>query len=605
MYAKEWGVSQKKLKEEKSIKKQLALKGNPGSKVSHIAPLMWGEHCVECSAPQCYHQCPLYKEREDGRCQLFTTGIIKRYELQGILGYGVEITFRRWGKLEAFCNVGQYSVGMIRGLDSILTGLAKGVKELAKGLPGNKRKWYLTQGFYKVREGLVMLLGKRKRLPQELWLAIRNEEAPFKIVVEVKTQNALKYRTVLTIKTGENDYHIPYAALHIARDEKHYLSLYPEGFYEQRTLILTALDLVTYKEGAIEKRVELPADKVKCVVWDLDETLWKGILIEDGPEGVVLDERVVAVIRELDRRGILNAICSKNDKEPAKKKLEALGLWEYFVAAQINWQPKSFNLEQIGRELNIGLDTFAFIDDSPFEREQVKNKLPMVRCFSEREIDTLLDEKCFQVPVTPDSTRRRATYKMLSLRKQEEQEWQGNIDDFLRSCEMTVTLGTPQKEEIPRCYELLQRTNQLNISGRRLTLQEVTEQIQDPQIDAWVMSCQDKFGDYGIVGFMIIDRHHAFPYLTDLVISCRVANKKVEQGLLLWLAQYYMSLGYDQFNVIFKPSQKNSLLGKVFTTLPFSKAEKEEGWIYTMQYNEELKQDIVVVRLRHEENEGV
>ena len=109
--------------------------------------------------------------------------------------------------------------------------------------------------------------------------------------------------------------------------------------------------------------------KIKCVVWDLDNTLWEGILQEG--DNIVLKEEAAAVIKELDKRGILQSVSSKNDYESAKEKLEEFGLWEYFIYPQINWNPKSEAIETIAKSINIGIDTLAFVDDQEFEREEV------------------------------------------------------------------------------------------------------------------------------------------------------------------------------------------------------------------------------------------
>lgn len=599
MFAKEWGLKRAAMEKLEQYKL-------PDYKtyIKKVAPLMWGEHCVECAVPECYHHCSLYQEREDGRCKLFNYGIVKRKECRGLLGYGVEVSFRKWGKLEALGNVGQYKLSCIKRLDYLLTGLAKGIRQFAALLPSSK-KWVLTNIFYKCREGLVLLMGKKSEKPEALLIGIVNEHEPFKLIIEVKTLEASKFRTALEVNTGYIEHKIDFNDLRITPDQRHYLFVYPENMEEDVEVIFTALDLVTFKEMKevqhIEKGKLKPAAKVKCVVWDLDKTLWDGILIEDGIENIKPYQKVIETIKELDQRGILNAVCSKNDRGPAKAKLEELGLWEYFVDTQINWQPKSVNIEAIARNLNIGLDTFAFIDDSPFERQEVHEALPMIRCFDETQVLDLLNESCFNVPITEDSKKRRQTYFMLAKRKEEEDKWTGNIDDFLKKCKMVLTLGKPEENEVMRCFELLQRTNQLNISGRRLSVEEVKALIDDENTDTYAMQCQDIFGDYGIVGFVVVDRHQDQPVITDLVISCRVANKKVEHSLILWLARRYQEMGFDKIETLFKPSKKNGLLARVFSDLAFKLLEEnEESITYSMELSQIEKMDIVEVRERGE-----
>jgi HAD superfamily phosphatase (TIGR01681 family) len=137
-------------------------------------------------------------------------------------------------------------------------------------------------------------------------------------------------------------------------------------------MIFTWLDLVRLRAhpgagSGGEPPPEPPAAKVKCVAWDLDNTLWSGILVEDGPERIRLRPEVLAVIQELDQRGIIHTIVSKNTHEQAWAVLQALGLADYFVFPAINWGSKSANLRQVAKRINIGLDSFAFVDDTPFE----------------------------------------------------------------------------------------------------------------------------------------------------------------------------------------------------------------------------------------------
>lgn len=189
--------------------------------------------------------------------------------------------------------------------------------------------------------------------------------------------------------------------------------------------------------------------------------------------------------------------------------------------------------------MNINPDTVVFVDDNPFERNEVKLRLPDVTCIDPSEIERFSSGKRFNAIVTEDSRKRRSTYLMLEAMHQEEEKWTGDIDDFLRSCNIRATISSPKEDEITRCYELLQRTNQLNSSGRRLSMDEVTNIINNPNFDTFVIRSSDKFGDYGIVGFTIVSKEQSTPIITDFVISCRVANKKIEPTLVNFLACRY------------------------------------------------------------------
>src|SRR5258708_11166010 len=128
---------------------------------------------------------------------------------------------------------------------------------------------------------------------------------------------------------------------------------------------------------------------IKCLVWDLDNTLWQGVLSEGND--VVLHDNIAMIVKELDGRGILQSIASKNDSTSALKKVDELGLREYFLYPQVNWNSKSASIQEIAKLINIGLDAIAFIDDDPFEREEVKHQLSAVLCLDARELGGLLE----------------------------------------------------------------------------------------------------------------------------------------------------------------------------------------------------------------------
>ncbi len=178
---------------------------------------------------------------------------------------------------------------------------------------------------------------------------------------------------------------------------------------------------------------------IKCVVWDLDNTIWDGILLEDAE--VALRAGVLETIRELDGRGILNSIASRNDRQLAMDKLKSFGLGEYFLYPEINWNSKAASLEAIARALNIGLDTFAFVDDQPFEREEVAFLHPEVLCVDTADIHRLLDMPCFMPRfITPESRLRRQMYQSDSLRATAESEFAGSNEEFLATLNMVFTI---------------------------------------------------------------------------------------------------------------------------------------------------------------------
>ena len=563
MYAVEWSEKRHDKKKNETAMVESAYLG----KVKKAAPIVWGEHCVECAMPACYGVCSHYRKREDGRCKLLENGLLKKKNKSALWGYCIQIGFEGWSKIEANCNVGQYSLGFIKFIDVMISSIAKGIVKVSRRLASKKKRWRLTTFVYKVREGIALVLGKRKKVPDAFLISVMNEEETINLILEVKSGNGeVRYRNSFKMSNGYNEFCIPYADLQIVTGHEKIL-LYPENTEKTRRFVFYALDFITLSDKEERGYEKGEGKKIKLVVWDLDNTLWSGVLVESN--AVAVKKEVVQVIKELDQRGIINSIASKNDYEAAYEKLKEFGLDEYFVMPEINWNPKSVNIKKIVKDMNIGIDTVAFVDDTEFELNEVKTNAPEVLCINALDFERILEMSRFNVIVTDDTMNRRKTYKMLELQREEQKNWEGDIDGFLRSCEMRLTIGRPTLEELPRCYELLQRTNQLNSSGRRLSLEEVTELYHSNEYECFLLSCEDRFGKYGIIGFSIVELKEV-PIITDFVISCRVANKKVEHTYLMFLAERYKKLSYEKMFMRYKKTVKNGPIFKVVKDLHMS-----------------------------------
>jgi FkbH-like protein len=359
--------------------------------------------------------------------------------------------------------------------------------------------------------------------------------------------------------------------------------VYPENNLEVR-LIFIWLDFVKKREPPLlssksQKRTdeEKSAAKVKCVAWDLDNTLWEGTLIDSVTRDMTIKEDCIKLIKQLDERGIIQTIVSKNDHDEAWAVLERHGLGEYFIYPAINWGPKSENLRACAKAININLDTFAFIDDSPFERAEVESALPQVRVYTDAQIHSLISLAEFDVEVTEESRKRRKSYLVQMQREKIAQEYRGDYKSFLKECEMVLTLFCPVEEKhLLRCFELIERSNQLNLSTRRYSQEQFCELNSAPGIFCVAMQCKDKFGDYGTVGFASIDERGAVPKIVDLVISCRVAKKMAEHTFIEWLSEREKARGAVLLEATFVKTKKNGPLGKVFEELPFE-AFDEDG----------------------------
>jgi FkbH-like protein len=354
----------------------------------------------------------------------------------------------------------------------------------------------------------------------------------------------------------------------------------PVAAEPEKRLIFTWLDFVRYAAG---RRAGVagprPADKVKCVAWDLDNTVWRGILAETAePSSLEARREALELMRALDERGVIQTVVSKNTHDEAWEVLTRLGIQDYFVYPAINWGAKSENLKAVAERINIDLNTFALIDDSAFERGEVKTALPQVRVYADTEMTGLLRLPELDLPITEASRIRRLSYLAEMRRETIQASFQGTYDDFIASCEMKLRIFEPVAEgELLRCWELVQRSNQLNLSSRRYALPEFKALVADPAVFGLAFECGDRFGEYGIVGFASVADTGPSATLVDFVLSCRVAQKKVEYTFFKWLAQELRGLGKGELLANLVVTKKNKPLRQVFSELPFQVLEQTEA----------------------------
>lgn len=311
---------------------------------------------------------------------------------------------------------------------------------------------------------------------------------------------------------------------------------------------------------------------VKCLVWDLDHTLWDGVLLED--EKVTLRPNVSEVIRELDNRGVLQSIASKNDRQRALDQLREFGLQNYFLYPQINWNSKVASLKAIAATLNIGLDALAFIDDQPFEREEISFSLPEVLCLSASELDQLLHRPELNPPyLTEDSRARRQMYLSDQARKAAEEEFVGPQEEFLASLEMKLKLTRCGEADLKRAEELTVRTNQLNTTGVTYSYEELDHFRQSPAHQLWIASLEDKFGSYGKIGLALVECEPDAWNIKLLLMSCRVMHRGVGTILLNHIINQAAESGV-RLRADFIPNNVNRMMYVTYKFAGFKEVEK-------------------------------
>lgn len=284
------------------------------------------------------------------------------------------------------------------------------------------------------------------------------------------------------------------------------------------------------------------APTVKCLVWDLDDTLWDGVVLEGddpAPFPVALE-----TLAELDRRGILHAAAGRGERHVTQRHLEERGLSDWFCAVQVGWGAKSAAVRRIAKALNIGLDTIAFIDNDPLERAEVGGELPMVRCYPATEVGRLPELRDFRPEhITAEAAGRRRLYQVEWQRHEAEEEFTEGRQEFLDSLGLVMELSPATEEDLSRASELTVRTHQLNSTGLTYGIDELRRLSASPDHQVRLARLRDRFGDYGIIGLSVTELTGRDAVLRLMLMSCRVASRGTGSVLLHHLIQQALAEG--------------------------------------------------------------
>lgn len=309
----------------------------------------------------------------------------------------------------------------------------------------------------------------------------------------------------------------------------------------------------------------------KCVVWDLDQTLWDGVALEGE---VTVKPDVRRSVEALDRRGILHSIASRGDEDLALKILGEHRLDAYFLSPKINWLPKSANIAAISKALGIALDAMAFVDDDPFEREQMGFMQPQVMVIDARLAAALPDMPEFSpAEVTAEAGARRRLYQAEEQRELASRRFRSR-EEFLGSCAMELKVRSMSEADIPRVKELATRTHQLNTTGRMFGQDELLDILrsgEDTKIGK-VAELTDKYGSYGIVGVALIDRRKDSWRLEYLAMSCRVLGRGIERAFLIELLVQAREQGVPYAEALFRDTGRNRMMRALYQMLDFRAA---------------------------------
>jgi len=313
----------------------------------------------------------------------------------------------------------------------------------------------------------------------------------------------------------------------------------------------------------------------KIVILDLDETLWGGIVGDVGWRNIVLGghdplgEAYVdfqRALKSLTNRGILLGIVSKNDERVAIEAIEnhpemVLRL-DDFAGWRINWNDKAENIVELLSDLNLGVESAVFIDDSPVERARVREALPGI--FVPEWTDdpmlyksTLLNLRCFDTPlITEEDAERARMYRMEQQRKELKKTFT-TLDEWLKSLEIKVVVEELNEVNLPRTAQLLNKTNQMNLTTRRMTEDELLEWARHDGRRLWTFRVSDRFGDQGLTGIISLEVSGRIGTIVDFVLSCRVMGRKVEESMLFVALNYAKSAGLKEVKAVYYPTEKN------------------------------------------------
>jgi FkbH-like protein len=325
----------------------------------------------------------------------------------------------------------------------------------------------------------------------------------------------------------------------------------------------------------------------KVLALDLDNTLWGGVIGDDGIEGIEIGdtsprgEAFKAFQRHiltLKQRGVILAACSKNDHaraiEPFEKHPEMLLQLDDFVSFQANWEPKSDNLRRIAAELNLGLDSFVFADDNPAEIEIVRQFAP--------EVTTLLlgpdpadypgqlqDGRWFDIrSLTAEDSQRTAQYRAEAARRSHQADG-ADMGSYLESLQMEATVSPFTAIDVPRLFQLINKSNQFNLTTRRRTEAEVESLIGNPDAVTLAVRLSDRFGEHGLISIVIGHQHRDTLDIDTWLMSCRVLKREVEQVVLNEIARQAADRGCQTLRGTYLPTPKNEMVRDFYPTMGF------------------------------------
>jgi len=338
----------------------------------------------------------------------------------------------------------------------------------------------------------------------------------------------------------------------------------------------------------------------KVLVLDADSTLWGGIIGEDGMEGIKLDPfsypgnifwNVQQQLLSLQQAGVLLCLASKNNPAEVDEVLSShpnrVLTNEHFVMKRVNWEPKAENLERLAKDLNLGLESFVFLDDSAFEIEGIKARLPQVKTF-------LVPKNLFEYPalmrkvrelflaggVSAESAQKSEQYRLLAQAESERKTYSSQ-DEYLASLELKVEVRKDALADVARVAELTQKSNQFNVTTKRYTEAEIRGRMESPESSVYSITVKDRFGNHGLTGVLITEQRDEELVVDSFLMSCRVIGRGIEYGVWCPLLEDAAKRGAKKVKAQFLKTGKNQLVEHFFDDLglqPVAQSDKGQSY---------------------------
>lgn len=369
------------------------------------------------------------------------------------------------------------------------------------------------------------------------------------------------------------------------------------AFYSQKMWYLGgqpyAMSAVKVLAAAVDEALRLPGrTRKKVMVVDLDNTLWGGVVGEDGPHGLVIGPSgagaayrdVQRRLLELSRTGVLLAAVSKNEPADARAAFDdnrqMVLAYDDFVSVAASWNPKPDAILALAERLNLGLSSFVFLDDNPVEREAVRQSLPEVTVLDfPRDVAALPQvvadaaaEHFWAERLTAEDEAKADQYRQEAARA-EARDASGDMDDYLRGLDVLITIGEMGEAQRARTAQLTQKTNQFNVLTRRYSGEELGQVQEQPGQHVYVVNVSDRFGDAGQVAVVMVEIDGDQASLGNLLMSCRVMGRAIEDGVLTAIEDRLAANGVRTLHAAYERTERNTPVQDLFDRMGFERVE--------------------------------